>query len=266
MVSTDLEKQRLFRLRSYAVEQALARMASEHPHFVPEPIVASICAYEEEGNIGGVLDKMPATINGEAYTTLVVVDGGDDKTADIARSYPGVIVVEFPVNLGHGVALQVTYRYCIDHDVRFIVTLDADGQNDPAEIPQLLAPLLDDQADFVVASRRLGVDQTSDRFRKTGVHFFSFVMNRMTGATLTDTSTGYRGLRVTMLADVIERLTQEQYQTAELLITCLKRGWRSAEVPTIWYPRFSGTTKKGANWLFGFRYTKVVFSTWWRER
>jgi hypothetical protein len=160
----------------------------------------------------------------------------------------------------------VTYRYCIDHDVKYIVTLDADGQNDPAEIPQVLAPLLNDQADFVVASRRLGVDKTTDRFRKSGVFFFSFIMNRMTGARLTDTSTGYRGLRVTMMADVLDRLTQEQYQTAELLITCLKRGWRSAEVPTIWYPRHSGTTKKGKNWLFGFRYARVVFGTWWRER
>ena len=108
-------------------------------------------------------------------------------------SFPGVIVIEFPVNLGHGVALQVTYRYCIDHGVKYIVTLDADGQNDPAEIPQILAPLLDDQADFVVASRRLGVDKTTDIVRKTGVFFFSFIMNRMTGANLTDTSTGYRG-------------------------------------------------------------------------
>ena len=92
-------------------------------------------------------------------------------------------------------------------------------------------------------------------------------MNRMTGAHLTDTSTGYRGLRVTMLADVVDRLTQEQYQTAELLITCLKRGWRVTEVPTVWHPRASGTTKKGANWLFGFRYLRVsCFGTWWRER
>ena len=266
MATINLEKRRLTRLRAYAIDQALARVQLEYPGMNPEPIVASICAYEEEGNIAGVLDKMPASINGESYTTLVVVDGGEDKTAEIARSYPGVVVIEFPVNLGHGVALQVTYRYCIDNGVRYVVTLDADGQNDPAEIPQVLAPLLDDRADFVVASRRLGVDKTSDRFRKTGVLFFSFIMNRMTGAKLTDTSTGYRALRVTMLADVIDRLTQEQYQTAELLITCLKRGWRSGEVPTVWHPRQSGTTKKGANWLFGFRYTKVVFGTWWRER
>jgi glycosyltransferase involved in cell wall biosynthesis len=266
MAKVDLEKRRGARLRAYAIDQALTQLESAHPGFQPEAIVASICAYEEEGNIGGVLDKMPATVDGAAYTTLVVVDGGDDRTAEIARSYPGVMVIEFPVNLGHGVALQVTYRYCIDHGVKYVVTLDADGQNDPAEIPQVLAPLLSDEADFVVASRRLGVDKTSDRFRKIGVFFFSFIMNRMTGATLTDTSTGYRALRVTMLADVVDRLTQEQYQTAELLITCLKRGWRAAEVPTVWHPRFSGTTKKGKNFLFGFRYTKVVFSTWWRER
>lgn len=266
MATTDLEKRRVNRLRTYAIEQALAALEHERPGFQPEAIVASICAYEEQGNIGTVLEKMPDSIDGAPYTTLVVVDGGDDRTAEIARSFPGVVVIEFPVNLGHGVALQVTYRYCIEHQVKFVVTLDADGQNDPAEIPQILAPLIADSADFVVGSRVLGVDKTSDLVRKSGVRFFSFVMNRMTGANLTDTSTGYRALRVTMLADVIDRLTQEQYQTAELLITCLKRGWRASEVPTVWYPRFSGTTKKGRNFLFGLRYTKVVFGTWWRER
>jgi glycosyltransferase involved in cell wall biosynthesis len=265
-MSSDLESQRLNRLRTFAIQQAMDRFDSDYPNFQPDAIVASICAYEEEGNIGDVLDKMPDTIDGQAYTTLVVVDGGNDRTAEIARAHDGVKVIEFPVNLGHGVALQVTYRYCINNHVQFVVTLDADGQNDPSEIPQILAPLVNDESDFVVASRVLGEDKTSDVVRKTGVRFFSFVMNRMTGANLTDTSTGYRALRVTMLADVVDRLTQEQYQTAELLITSLKRGWRASEVPTVWYPRASGTTKKGKNWLFGFRYARVVFGTWWRER
>lgn len=266
MSNVNLEKRRLARLRTFAIDRAMARFNEEYPGYKPEEIVASICAYEEEGNIGDVLAKMPATINEMPYTTLVVVDGGDDRTSEIARTYPSAKVIEFPVNLGHGVALQVTYRYCIENAVKYVVTLDADGQNDPSEIPQILAPLLSDQSDFVVASRVLGEDKTSDLVRKSGVRFFSLVMNRMTGANLTDTSTGYRALRVTMLADVLERLTQEQYQTAELLITCLKRGWRASEVPTVWYPRASGTTKKGKNWLFGFRYARVVFGTWWRER
>ena len=266
MATVDLEKRRLHGLRTYAINQSLTRLHDERPGFAPQDTVVLFAAYEEEGNIGHVLDKMPPDLNGLAYTTVVVVDGGTDKTADVCRTYPDVVVIEFPTNLGHGVALQVGYRYCIDNNVKYVVTIDADGQNDPVEIPELLAPVLEDSSDFVVASRRLGVDNTNDRFRKLGVNVFSFVMNRMTGAHLTDTSNGYRALRVAMLADVIDRLTQEQYQTAELLITCLKRGWRVSEVPTNWYPRYSGTTKKGKNWLFGFRYARVVISTWWRER
>ena len=46
----------------------------------------------------------------------------------------------------------------------------------------------------------------------------------------------------------------------------MKRGWRVTERPTVWLPRASGTTKKGKNWLFGFRYGRVVLGTWWRVR
>ena len=84
-----------------------------------------------------------------------------------------------------------------------MVTLDADGQNDPAEIETMLQPLVDDTADFVVASRRLGVDEPADRYRKAGVVVFAWLMNRLTGSHLTDTSNGYRALRATMLSDVV---------------------------------------------------------------
>ena len=85
---------------------------------------------------------------------------------------------------------------------QYVVTLDADGQNDPAEIPVMLQPLVDDEADFVVASRVLGRDTTTDRFRKAGVRVFSWTMSVMGHTKLTDTSNGYRALRVSMLDDV----------------------------------------------------------------
>ena len=53
---------------------------------------------------------------------------------------------------------------------------------------------------------------------------------------LTDTSNGYRALRVSMLDDIAYRLVQPQYQTAELLIIAMKRGWRVSEEPTVWLP------------------------------
>ncbi len=263
--STDLEAKRLDALRQHVVAEAMADAERRFGELKLHEAVVLVCAYEEEGAIGDVLSKIPETACGKPLTTLVIVDGGEDHTAEIAEK-SGATTIAFPVNLGHGVALKVGYRFCIDHGAKWIVTIDADGQNDPDEIPVLLQPLIDDESDFVVASRRLGTDNTTDKTRKAGVVFFSAMMNRMTGAHLTDTSNGYRALRVSMLEDVVDRLEQEQYQTAELLITCLKRGWRVTERPTVWHPRQAGTTKKGSNWLFGFRYLNVVMRTWVRER
>jgi glycosyltransferase involved in cell wall biosynthesis len=227
--------------------------------------VGLICAYEEEDNIGAVLAAMPTEACGVPLTTLVVVDGGRDRTDQVSLD-AGAVTFVLTENLGHGYALRVGYALCIELGAHYVVTLDADGQNDPSEIAVMLQPLVDDEADFVLASRRLGQDTTEDRFRKAGVLVFSYVISAMGGTKLTDTSNGYRALRVTMLDDVVHRLVQVQYQTAELLIVCLKRGWRVTERPTVWHARASGTTKKGKNHLFGLRYGRVVFGTWWRER
>ena len=261
----DREHRRVAGLERVAIDRALADLAARSPGLSFAPVVALICAYEEADNIGDVLKSVPAEACGLAVDTLVIVDGGEDATASVAlRS--GVTTCVFPTNLGHGVALQVGYRLAVDHGASYVVTLDADGQNDPAELPVMLAPLVEGEADFVVASRRLGVDETSDEVRRLGVVVFAWLMNRLTGSKLTDTSNGYRALRAELLADVVDRLEQRQYQTAELLITAISRGWRVAERPTVWRPRASGTSKKGSNVFFGFRYAGVVLSTWRRER
>jgi glycosyltransferase involved in cell wall biosynthesis len=247
------------------IAEGRLKFAAEYPGLKLSPAVGLICAFEEEDNIGAVLAAMPATVNDLDFTTLVIVDGGSDGTEQVSRQ-AGAITFVLSENLGHGYALRVGYALCVELGAQFVVTLDADGQNDPGEIPVMLQPLVDDEADFVVASRVLGQDTTTDRFRKVGVRVFSRVMSIMGGVKLTDTSNGYRALRVTMLDDVTHRLTQSQYQTAELLIVCMKRGWRVTERPTLWLPRASGTTKKGKNYLFGFRYGRVVIGTWWRER
>jgi len=247
------------------IEESRREFDQRHPDVKFSPVVGLICAYDEEDNIGAVLEAMPAEACGLAVTTLVVVDGGTDKTDRVAKD-SGAVTFVLSENLGHGYALRVGYALCIELGAQYVVTLDADGQNDPGEVPVMLQPLVDDEADFVVASRVLGRDTTTDRFRKAGVRVFSIVMSGMGRTKLTDTSNGYRALRVSMLDDVAHRLVQPQYQTAELLIIAMKRGWRVTERPTVWLPRASGTTKKGRNWLFGVRYGRVVFGTWWRVR
>lgn len=247
------------------IAESRNKFLAEYADLRLAPAVGLICAFEEEDNIGAVLAAMPKSVHGLEMTTLVIVDGGSDGTAAVSAA-AGAVTFVLTENLGHGYALRVGYALCVELGAQYVVTLDADGQNDPGEIPVMLEPLVNDEADFVVASRVLGQDTTTDRFRKAGVRVFSAVMSAMGGTKLTDTSNGYRALRVTMLDDVVHRLTQSQYQTAELLIVCMKRGWRVTERPTLWLPRASGTTKKGKNYLFGFRYGRVVLSTWLRER
>jgi glycosyltransferase involved in cell wall biosynthesis len=265
MTADHREAERRRAMQRLVVDQAIAEFDRRFEGQFLGPVVALVCAYNEADNLGAVLKGVPEEADGLPVTTLVVVDGGDDGTDRVALD-AGVPTVVLPVNLGHGVALWVGYELAVERGAQYVVTIDADGQNDPAELPGILRPLVDDEVDFVVGSRRLGVDETEDVVRRTGVHVFAALTNLLTGATLTDTSSGYRALRATMLADVLPHLAQEQYQTAELLITALARGWRVGERPTVWHARASGSSKKGSNVLFGFRYAGVVLSTWWRER
>ena len=194
---------------------------------------------------------------------VVVVDGASDGTAQVALD-AGVYTCVLPVNLGQGAALRLGYQLASDHGARYVVTLDADGQNDPAEMATMLQPLLDDAADFVIASRRLGVDQTTDRFRRAGVRLYAWTINAIARQKLTDSSNGYRAFRVGVLDDIVPHLVQDQYQTAEVVITAASRHWRITESPTVWHPRASGTSKKGGNLFFGFQYARVIATTWLR--
>jgi len=263
--TTRREQARVAGLERIAIEQALREYSARYPALKLPPVVALICAYEEGDNIGDVLKAVPVEACGLAVAPLVIVDGGKDDTASVSFASDAITCV-FPTNLGHGVALQVGYRLCIDGGARYVVTIDADGQNDPAELSAMLEPLVEGTADFVVASRRLGIDETSDQVRRAGVVVFAWLMNRLTGSQLSDTSNGYRALSTELLADVVDRLEQRQYQTVELLITAISRGWRVTERPTVWRPRASGTSKKGSNLFFGFRYANVIVQTWLRER
>jgi len=196
-------------------------------------------------------------------STLVVVDGGTDATAQVALD-AGVFTCVLPVNLGQGAALRLGYELAAAHGARFVVTLDADGQNDPGEMATMLGPLLDDTADFVIASRQLGTDETTDRFRQAGVKFYAWMINSIAKQQLTDSSNGYRAFRIDVLNDIVPHLVQDQYQTSEVVITASSRGWRIGERPTMWHPRSSGTSKKGGNLVFGLNYAKVILTTWAR--
>ncbi|MGA2036875.1 MAG: glycosyltransferase family 2 protein [Acidimicrobiales bacterium] len=257
------EKRRRQDLRRLAMELGHRDFCSRHPDASLAPVVVVIASYLEADNIGDVLKAVPSEVCGLDVCVLVVVDGGEDGTEDIASGL-GAYCAVLPLNMGQGVALRLGYQLAASCGARYVVTVDADGQDDPASIEDLVAPLVADEADFVIASRRLGTDESIDRLRRAGVVFFATVINVLTGQHLTDTSMGLRALRIEVLDDVT--LEQDQYQTAELVISAASRGWRIAERPTLRHARASGESKKGHNTFFALQYARVIVRTWLRER
>ncbi|HLM97320.1 MAG TPA: glycosyltransferase family 2 protein [Acidimicrobiales bacterium] len=250
-------------MRRLIMELGQQDFRRRHKNVTFAPVLVLIASYLEADNIGDVLKAVPTEVDGVQVSTLVVVDGGDDGTEDIVASY-GAYCAVLPVNMGQGVALRLGYELAAAHGARYVVTLDADGQNDPTEIPGFLAPLIDGTADFVIGSRRLGADETTDKVRMAGVVFFATVINALTRQHITDTSNGFRALRIEVLQDVT--LEQDQYQTAELIISAATRGWRITDCPVIWHRRASGESKKGHNVFFGLQYARVIVRTWLRDR
>jgi glycosyltransferase involved in cell wall biosynthesis len=210
-----------------------------------------------------VLDGVPAAVDGSRVTTLVVVDGEDDGTSAVAVAR-GAFVCVMPVNQGQGAVLRFGYGLAADHGAHIVVSLDADGQYDPAEIPALVAPILAGDADFVSGSRRLGSTYTGDGFRRLGVIVYAALMRLVTGQRITDPSFGLRAMRAEVPADV--PLHQPQFQAAELLVGAALRGFRIAERPGVMHRRSAGESRKGNDIIYGMRFGRVLLGTWWRER
>jgi glycosyltransferase involved in cell wall biosynthesis len=253
-------------LRPYVSEvrtEAVRAFEEQNGGLRLSPVTVVIAAYDEEGAVGHVLDGIASEACGLAVETIVVDDGSGDRTTEVAEEH-GARVVTLRRNCGHGVALRLGYELACRFGARFIVTLDADGEWDPADIPAVLQPLVDDEADFVIGSRVLGSDEGDDLIRRAGVRLFAGLIRLLTGVRVTDTSSALRALRPEVVQTV--RQEQVQYQTSELLIGAICRGYRVTERPVSHHPRLAGESKKGANLLYGFRYARVIVRTWLRER
>jgi glycosyltransferase involved in cell wall biosynthesis len=227
------------------------------------PIAIVIAAYNEEGAIGRVVEALPKIVVGLEVATIVVSDGAVDATAKEARA-AGALVCEAAVNRGQGAALRLGYRLAREGGAKYIITTDADGQYNPAEIPDLLAPILDAKADFVTGSRTKGSEETKDPVRRLGVRVFALIISILTGQRISDTTFGLRAMRAEVTGAV--RLEQPQYQASELLIGVIARGYRVAEIPATIHKRQVGKSKKGNNAFYAMRFAGVVIRTWWRER
>jgi glycosyltransferase involved in cell wall biosynthesis len=227
------------------------------------PVAIVIAAYNEEGVVGSVVDALPNTLCGLSTMPIVVSDGSKDGTVEEANAH-GALVCDVPVNRGQGAALRLGYRLAREGGAQYIITTDADGQYNPAEMDAVLRPVVEGRADFVTGSRKLGSQETKDPVRRLGTWVFAVTISLLTGQRITDSSFGLRAMRAEVTGAI--RLEQPQYQSSELLIAVLTHGFRVTEVPATIHKRKVGESKKGHNAIYGLKYAGVVLGTWWRER
>ena len=168
------------------------------------------------------------------------------------------------MNRGQGAALRLAYAVAAGHGAEYLVSLDADGQYDPADIPKVLAPVVDDEADLVTGSRRLGSSYGGDRFRQLGVLVYATTIRVLTGTGITDPSFGLRAMRAEVPLSL--RLDEPQFQASELLVGAIMHGYRVAERPATMRRRAAGDSRKGPSLAYGYRFGRVLLRTWWRGR
>jgi len=224
-------------------------------------IVVVSPAYNEAENIGPVIAAMPETIDGHHVVPVVIDDHSDDGTAQAARA-AGALVATLPIRRGGGLALRVGYDIALRLGADIVVTIDADGQHQPEEMPALVKPILEGEADHVNGSRMLGDFERDSVIRHVGVHFFSWVVTLLTGQRVTDISSGYRATRADTLRKLI--LEQDQFWTSEVTIEALRQHARVVEVPVTFLTRRGGESKKPKSLRYGWNFSKAIVKTWLR--
>jgi glycosyltransferase involved in cell wall biosynthesis len=188
-------------------------------------IVAAIPCFNEERCIGSVILKSKRFVN----SIVVIDDGSIDATAEVATE-AGATVCQHSRNRGYGAAIRSALEKGRQLKADILVILDGDGQHDPKDIPKLVKPLLDGEADIVIGSRFIGASKRPPFFRRVGQHVLTATTNISSGYKVTDSQSGFRAYSAKALNAL--RLTEDGMSvSSEIQFAISKSGLRVTEVP-----------------------------------
>ncbi|HEX4686336.1 MAG TPA: glycosyltransferase family 2 protein [Nocardioides sp.] len=248
-------------VRDEAVDDAVAT-TSTTTGTSSEPLLAVvIAAYNEAGSIGPVLEALPRTICGLRVCPVVIDDGSADETAKEARA-AGAVVGSHGRNLGQGDALRTGFELARHLGARVVVTMDADGQHDPAELPDLVGPVAGGDADYVQGSRFLGAYDDAGGARDIGIRGFTRLIRLLTGTRITDCTNGYRAIDGQALTRL--QLVEDRFSASEILIQAAGQGLRIREVPVHIRSREIGESKKPRGLGYAWGYLGAIMRSWAR--
>lgn len=208
-----------------------------------------IPAYEAAATVAEVVTAARAAAPGAPV--YVVDDGSRDATAARAAG-AGATVLSHDHNRGKGAALATGIARALADQAQVVVTLDADGQHPPAEIPRVAGPVVAGTADLVLGARaRAGAMPLPRRFTNW---LSATLASRIGGAAVTDAQTGFRAISRRLAEAVRPSETGYDFETA-FLLAALVEGYRvqTAPIPTI----YQGARSHFRHWGDAWRQARV---------
>jgi len=191
----------------------------------PQNITVVLPTYNEEVSIGSIV----LLTRFYADNVIVVDDGSVDRTAEVARK-AGAEVIVHEANTGKGGALKTGFAAAVDLGADIIVTMDSDGQHNPADIPKLVAPIIEGNADIVNGSRYLnGLGKNTPVYRRIGQTILDRFTNINSGIKITDSQSGFRAFEASTV-DIFRFNAQGMAIESEMLADAGKAGIRITEV------------------------------------
>ncbi|HET8796781.1 MAG TPA: glycosyltransferase family 2 protein [Thermoanaerobaculia bacterium] len=187
-------------------------------------IVAIIPALNAERTLAKVVDETRRQIE----TVVVIDDGSSDRTGDAARA-AGAIVLHHDVNLGKGAALKTGFAWALERGVAAVITLDADGQHLPGEIPKFLAAWRADAPDLLIGGRAHLFAGMLPR-RRNANRFSAWCISKAAGVRVTDSQSGFR-LYSAKLLRAIQLRTDGFDMESEIIVRAGRRGFRIVTIP-----------------------------------
>jgi len=185
-------------------------------------LLALIPAYNEAAHVADVVAGVRAHL-----PVLVVDDGSTDDTAACAEAAGAIVLRQVP-NQGKGTALRAGFRQALDEGYDAVLTLDADGQHDPAEIPEFLHTYAARHADLIIGARDFSQMPPVRRLSNTvGRWAFSWAI----GQPIHDNQSGYRLISRRLLEAVLTSDERGFEFEVEMIVTCLQRGFTLDWVP-----------------------------------
>lgn len=196
-----------------------------------------IPAYNEAENIEKVVNNL--ITNYPQYDYVIVNDGSRDNTEKIClqNHYE---VLNLPINLGIGGAVQTGYCYARDNDYDMAVQIDGDGQHDVAFLEGMMKLIEDGQADVVIGSRFVEKEGfQSSKLRRTGISFLSGLARILTGVKVKDITSGYRLVNRRFI-QIFAQDYPSDYPEPEAVVIAAVHGGRIAEYPVVMRERENG--------------------------